>query len=586
MALAGAIEALEPRVVMATFMVTSAADTGPGTLRDAIEQANRVPREAHVINIAPEVSGPIVLNSALPTLIGEVELAGPEGSQVAIVRSTVPETPAFRLLTVGETAKVTVKHLGFSGGQAQFGGGILNDGQLNLLFSDVSGNVAGAKGGGIFNTGVLSIGASSIRDNVAEGVRTIGLGPAGIGRGGAIFNSNSLTLSTSSVTGNSTNREGGAIWNSGWTSINTSLLAENSAEAFVLAPGRVPIGRGGAVYNTSILHVNGSTLTDNLANQQGGAVYSNVTRPRIEPSTITSSIVADNLVDDVFVRFGPFEFKGPNIVGSVSGKTTGTISMPGVDPMLGPLGLSGGSLLARLPLPGSPAIGAGLYNAAFQTDLRGAARSNGATDLGAVQAIPFSLVVEAGSGQEAMSGEPFASPLVVRLESVGEGSLEGGQVIFRAPAEGASAVLVGNPARVNAQGIAQVQAVANGIPGTFDVIVESAGAQEPVAITLTNLDPGPGPDLGDPVPASSAQRALGTAARRAVDDVRGALPRPSRVAPIVQDRASALSRAMRQAIDSASESGRSLHPALARVLDQIRERNGSSSRPGTPISTT
>jgi hypothetical protein len=160
-------------------------------------------------------------------------------------------------------------------------------------------------------------------------------------------------------------------------------------------------------------------------------------------------------------------------------------------------------------------------------------------------------------------------------------------VIFRAPAEGASAVLVGNPARVNAQGIAQVQAVANGIPGAYEVIVESAGAQEPVAITLTNLDPDPGPDLGDPVPtASSAQRALGGAARRTVEDVRGAVPRPSRVAPVVQDRATALSRALRQAIDSAGESGRALHPALARVLDQIRERNGSSSTPGTPISTT
>jgi predicted outer membrane repeat protein len=419
--MAGAVEALEPRVVMATFLVTSAADTGPGTLRDAIEQANRVPREAHVISIAPEVSGPIVLNGALPTLIGEVELAGPEGSRVPVVRSSVPETPEFRLLTVGETAKVTVENLAFSGGQAQFGGGILNDGQLNLLFSEVSGNVAGAKGGGIYTTGVLWVGASSIRDNVAAGERPIGLGPAGIGRGGAIFNANSLTLSTSSVTGNSANREGGAIWNSGWTSINTSLLAENSAEAFVLAPGRVPIGRGGAVYNTSILHVNGSTLTDNLANQQGGAVYSNVTRPRIEPSSITSSIVTDNLVDDVFVRFGPFEFKGPNLVGSVSGKTTGAVSMPGVDPMLGPLGLYGGSLLVRPPLPGSPAVGAGLYSAAFQTDLRGVLRSTSATDLGAVQAIPFSLIVEAGGGQEAMPDAPFSSPLVVRLESVGEG---------------------------------------------------------------------------------------------------------------------------------------------------------------------
>ncbi|WP_169978042.1 choice-of-anchor Q domain-containing protein [Tautonia rosea] len=584
-ALTGAVEALEPRVVMATFMVTSAADTGPGTLRDAITQANRVLREAHVISIAPEVSGPIVLNSALPTLVGEVELSGPEGTQVAIVRSNAPDTPEFRLLTVGKSAKVTVNRLAFSGGQAQFGGGILNDGQLLLMDSDVSGNVAGAKGGGIYNTGAITIGASSIRDNVAEGVRSIGFGPAGIGRGGAIFNSNSLTLSSSSVTGNSTNREGGAIWNSGWTSINTSLFAGNSAEAFVAAPGRVPIGRGGAVYNTSVLHVNGSTLTDNLANQQGGAVYSNVTRPRIEPSSITSSIVADNVVDDVFVRFGPFEFRGPNLVGKVSGRTTGTISMPGVDPMLAPLGLYGGSLLARPPLPGSPAIGAGLFNPAFQTDMRGAARSDGATDLGALQALPFSLLVESGSGQEAMAGEPFAAPIVVRLVAEGGGgAIEGGQVVFTAPAEGASAVLVGNPARVNAEGIAEIRAIANGIPGTFEVVVESAGAEEPVTVTLTNVDPGPG--LGDPAPTSSAELPIVTTARQAVEDLRTALPRPSQVAPTVRARAAALARELQQSLSSAVEPARSLHPSVARVLDQLRDRNGSSSSPGTPISTT
>ena len=65
----GLVEALESRRLLASFLVTTVADAGPGSLRDAITQANATPAPDTVSfalgGIAPHT---IVLNSPLPTI--------------------------------------------------------------------------------------------------------------------------------------------------------------------------------------------------------------------------------------------------------------------------------------------------------------------------------------------------------------------------------------------------------------------------------------------------------------------------------------------------------------------------------------
>jgi len=77
--------------------------------------------------------------------------------------------------------------------------------------------------------------------------------------------------------------------------------------------------------------------------------------------------------------------------------TSGANNLIDVDPMLAPLGHYGGPTPTRPPLPGSPAIDAGLNTGSLPaTDQRGFARVvNGVVDIGAVEGVfnpAFSLL--------------------------------------------------------------------------------------------------------------------------------------------------------------------------------------------------
>lgn len=58
----------------ANYTVTSLADSGPNTLRQALLDANGTP-EAHTITF--DVTGTIVLQSTLPTIVGKITINGP-----------------------------------------------------------------------------------------------------------------------------------------------------------------------------------------------------------------------------------------------------------------------------------------------------------------------------------------------------------------------------------------------------------------------------------------------------------------------------------------------------------------------------
>lgn len=554
------VEGLEPRLVMATFLVSTLDDAGPGSLRDAIDQANRI-REPNEISFAPDLDGPIVLTERLPTIRGELKIAADPGERMAIVRDSSPDTDPFRLLMIADTADVNLVRLDLSGGHDRLGGGIYNEGKIRLESVSLTGNSADAKGGGLFNAGVAQVVLSTISGNSAEGVSTIGFGPAGIGRGGAIFNTNGISISASTISDNFANRQGGAIYNESWVTLNSSTVTGNVAEGFVHSPLPVPIGQGGAIYSTIGVKVNHSTIVENVANRDAGAIFSNVTRPRTPPSTVVSSIVTNNEIGDIVVRNGEFESEGYNLFGSTERVTAGPNDLTGPDPLLAPLGNYGGQTETRPALPGSPAINAGLFDPNHPVGQRGFRREAGKTDIGATQGRSFSFGVESGGNQSAAVGQAFAEPLVVKLYQLDRLPPEGAQVTFRVPDEGPSATINANPATINADGIAQVVAVANGIPGTYTVIAEAVGADNLGSFTLTNVGPDPSTTLGRPLAAMSAQRPVASAARGAVEDLRAALPKPSRVASTLRERGEALARQFR-------EQAREVPPALARFLDQ------------------
>ena len=531
----------------ATFAVTSLADSGTGTLRQAITQANAAPG-ADAIVFDPTVRGTITLLAALPDLSTDIRLEGPGASALSIARSLDPGTPDFRIFTVAAGAEVTIGGLTLTGGRAPDelgpggflrtnGGGVLNEGTLSINKSVLAGNSAAdfgdgpvqvGFGGGIFNSGTLAVTRSILRDNKAPfggggGILNSGtlslvqssiLNNSGAsGASGGIGNSGTLTILASTLAGNTSTNSGGAIDSIGGTAsiagstfignsagsggaiynqdgslaIVNSTFSGNLAIGFPAADGSIGLADGGAIFNNfgGILTVSASTFAGNRA-ERDGAIATNANGS----TTIESSIFAAGPGGTVANPFGEDTTSlGHNLFTDSPAIALDSTDLSGADPLLAPLGDYGGPTSTFALLPGSPAIDAGTSIPGLTTDQRGVARPQGATpDIGAFESQGFTLALISGDGQTAHALSPFASPLVVAVASPFGEPVTGGLVTFIAPASGASATFSGNQAVIGPDGTASVAASANGTGGTFAVVAQAPGT--PGAIfTLTNIGP-------------------------------------------------------------------------------------------------
>ncbi|MFO1440531.1 MAG: IPT/TIG domain-containing protein [Verrucomicrobiaceae bacterium] len=224
----------------ATFTVNTTADSGGGSLRDAITQANGNGTGNDVIDFSGAgASGTITLASPLPQVTGSLTITGP-GADVL----TINANSTGRLFDLASGAgAVSISGLTLTGGRVTgHGGAILNAANLTLTACHVTGNAAvgmtapGAAGGtanglggGAYNSGTLVVLRSTFSNNTATGGRGAngGVGPSGGGStqggggggggglGGAIYNTQSatLTLTTSTFFGNTAT--GGAGGNPG-----------------------------------------------------------------------------------------------------------------------------------------------------------------------------------------------------------------------------------------------------------------------------------------------------------------------------------------------------------------------------------
>src|SRR5881396_370210 len=75
--------------------VTTTSDSGPGSLRAAIQNATA----GETINFA--ISGVITLTSGELLIATNLTIAGPGASQLTVQRSTTSGTPDFRLFDIG-----------------------------------------------------------------------------------------------------------------------------------------------------------------------------------------------------------------------------------------------------------------------------------------------------------------------------------------------------------------------------------------------------------------------------------------------------------------------------------------------------
>jgi hypothetical protein len=310
----------------ATYTVANTNDSGEGSLRQAILDAN-VSTGADTINFAlsPSEAHTITLLSPLPTITDPDGLTIDGGS----ADITLSGNNAVRVFVVGNSAKLTLNNLTVANGRADnAGGGILNLGTLEVNNSTISGNRAGTFSGGIHNVGTLEVNNSTISGN-----------RAGTFSGG-IHNVGTLTVNSSTISGNSAGTDNGGIGNA----------------------------------SAGTLTVNNSTISGNSANNNGGGIGNGST------ATLNNTIVANNeggncaglpVTDDG----GNLEWPGNDCGFALS-----------ADPLLGPLADNGGPTQTHALQPDSPAIDAAVECPPPATDQRGVSRPQGdACDIGSFE---------------------------------------------------------------------------------------------------------------------------------------------------------------------------------------------------------
>ncbi|MEN3334441.1 MAG: hypothetical protein V7641_3806 [Blastocatellia bacterium] len=347
-----------------TFTVTNLDDSGPGSLRDAIDQANMNPGP-DVIDFQDELTGTITLTSGELFITDDLTIIGP-----GIFSVTVSGNQASRVFEVLSGITVVISGLTISDGNVpgSSGGGILNNGTLTLINMVLSGNSAINNGGGISNDGgTLTIFNSTLSGNSTSNV------------GGGVSNDGTLTLTNSTLSGNSTTSGGGLFnaENRAATIIN-STLSGNSA------------GTGGGIYNVGTVNVSFTTMSGNSAAGSGGGIY-NVGMA----INIKNSIVANSPSGGDCFNTGIFNATGVNF--NTNGTCPGFTQVTPAQLNLGPLQDNGGLTQTHALLPGSVAIDAALdctdlSGNTVSTDQRGVGRPQGkACDVGAYEFVPCTV---------------------------------------------------------------------------------------------------------------------------------------------------------------------------------------------------
>jgi len=306
----------------ATFTVTNTNDSGAGSLRQAVLDANAA-ATADTIVFDPVVFGTpqtitlaTVIQISPAASVDDLTITGPGADLLTIISSgsgsvrilqnsannASADTTSITGITFAQSlggniinyanltvsncafvnnassangvginnaivaANLNVDSSDFSGNGVTSGGGlggsISNDGTATVTNSAFSSNISGY-GGAIGNQGTLTVSGCTFTNNTATSTSATGLG------GGAIYSNSSFTpvaaiITNSTFTGNASTGGGGggAIRNrSGVMTISTSTFTSNTT-----ASG------GGAVRNTGTLTIDSSTFTGNTTTGSGGAI--------------------------------------------------------------------------------------------------------------------------------------------------------------------------------------------------------------------------------------------------------------------------------------------------------------------------
>jgi Concanavalin A-like lectin/glucanases superfamily/FG-GAP-like repeat/HYR domain len=386
-----------------TNVVTSLANSGPGSLHEAIELSNDCPGTNYIVF---GVTGTIVLTNALPGVSDPLFILGPGPASLTVARGSDPQLDCFGIFYLNEFDIAWISGLTISNGCDSAGGGVYNTGNGVLSNCVVTGNTAfgGEGGAGIYNESDLLIVDCSIVGNTATNNA----------RGGGIYTvGNLLVVINSLITDNSSQREGGGLY----------VTSSDAALTNVTFSGNNSATNGGGIYLSSFgdFVAASVTIASNTAAAAGGGIYDDDN----DEGELKNTIVAGNTASSGPDVEGMLVSLGHNLIGDGSGSSgfvdgtmgdqVGTSGSP-INPLLGPLQNNGGPTLTHALPPGSPALNSGTNDLAPLTDQRGAgfARINAGTiDIGAYEAPCASPLVNMLADQRVCYGSPVTFSVTV-----------------------------------------------------------------------------------------------------------------------------------------------------------------------------
>ncbi len=417
------------------FVVTSLADSGPGSLRSCMSDA--IAAGGGDITFS-NISGTIVIQTNLPGIVQPLNIIGPGSSVLAvsgnlnyrIFRSFPGVTWSISGLTIKD-GKPWCEDGNVWTRSGCDGGGILNQGNLTIsdcwiLNNKVQNSLVNESGGGIWSSGSLTMSNVLVQGNSA------------FSRGGGVLALGDLTMKNCIVSGNGSHDFTGGIVCAANTSITKSAIKNNGSgeigglevtggiavvtDSCITSNGSAIYGPGGGIVNRATLYLTNCTVSGNRSDQgQGSAIVNRgnltavnctivsnlVTYPSTGaavsnyPSAVffaKNSLIANNLAGTAKPVAPGIDFAGilnsggcnlirlTNAVTVIIGDPSGNIY--GRDPLLGPLVNNGGLTLSHALLPGSPALDAGNSSGAPGTDQEGLSRPQGQNvDIGAFEAI-------------------------------------------------------------------------------------------------------------------------------------------------------------------------------------------------------
>jgi energy-coupling factor transporter ATP-binding protein EcfA2 len=252
-------------------LVTSIANSGSGTLSDALQRASN----GTTITFDASLTGKtIYLTSGVLDINKSITLHGPAGG----INISTGKTGNY--ISIEKNQTVTIENVTFINSYTQKYSIIMNKGNLTINHSKMIQNKSYGSGGAIFNTGNLTLNDDRIEDNEVSG------------NGGAIYNHfGVVSINHTTLSGNDTYGNGGGIYSrggritlGGGSSISNNRAEKKAGGGIDIVDGSLSMSDthvdqnqsgdigGGIALVGSVALITTSVITANTASTRGGGI--------------------------------------------------------------------------------------------------------------------------------------------------------------------------------------------------------------------------------------------------------------------------------------------------------------------------